>query len=285
MVRTSSHSRGGLAGFVGPLRLALLAATAAATIFVAAPAPTAAASPTSLADRVVAEARTHLGAPYVWGSTGPHTFDCSGLVYRVFADVGQLARIGGNRGGYGLYQYFAARHLASRTDPQVGDLVAWGYGAHVGIYIGHGLAISALVSGVQVHGVFAVTTPFTAYLHTHLDEVATASSSRTRDTAAPKRTAPTTSQRTAPTTTPTTSKRTAPAAPTGSAAHPGTRYAITALLVRAGPSTARARIGTVAARARLSVLASRRDAQERVWYEVELSGGRRGWVAGWLTKA
>ena len=59
-----------------------------------------------------------------------------------------------------------ARHKASRHHPKVGDLVIWGGGTHVGIYIGHGKAISTLTNGVRVHRVHAVTARFTAYLHT-----------------------------------------------------------------------------------------------------------------------
>ena len=42
----------------------------------------------------------------------------------------------------------------------------WGRGTHVGIYVGHGKAISTLTRGVKIHRVFAVTACFTAYLHT-----------------------------------------------------------------------------------------------------------------------
>ena len=65
-----------------------------------------------------------------------------------------------------IYYYFRARGKASRTNPRIGDIVVWGGGTHVGIYIGNGRAVSALTSGVRVHGVFAVTARFTAYLHT-----------------------------------------------------------------------------------------------------------------------
>ena len=58
------------------------------------------------------------------------------------------------------------RGKASRTNPKVGDLVVWGYGTHIGIYIGGGKAISTLTNGVRIHGVFAVTARFTAYIHT-----------------------------------------------------------------------------------------------------------------------
>ena len=45
----------------------------------------------------------------------------------------------------------------SRTNPKIGDLVIWGAGSHVGIYVGAGKAISTLRNGVRVHGVYAVT--------------------------------------------------------------------------------------------------------------------------------
>ena len=53
------------------------------------------------------------------------------------------------RSARALYRYFKARGLASRTNPKPGDLVIWGYGSHVGIYIGNGKAISTLMNGVR----------------------------------------------------------------------------------------------------------------------------------------
>ena len=53
-----------------------------------------------------------------------------------------------------------------RTDRRGGALVVWGYGSPIGLYIGSGKAVSALRNGVRVHGVFAVTARFTAYIHT-----------------------------------------------------------------------------------------------------------------------
>jgi cell wall-associated NlpC family hydrolase len=35
---------------------------------------------------------SHLGRPYVWGSTGLKSFDCSGFVWRVMADNGLLIK-------------------------------------------------------------------------------------------------------------------------------------------------------------------------------------------------
>ena len=50
-----------------------------------------------------------------------------------------------------------------------GDLVVGGNGRHLGIYLGHGRAISALTRrGVSVHRLHAVTQPFTGFLRTRL---------------------------------------------------------------------------------------------------------------------
>ena len=120
---------------------------------------------------IVALAKTHLGARYRWGSTGPFAFDCSGLVWRVFRQA-RLGRDVTSLSAIWIYRDYLRRGLASRRNPQVGDLVVWGYGSHIGIYIGHGLAISALIEGVRVHRVNAVLTPFTTYLHTRLSRIA-----------------------------------------------------------------------------------------------------------------
>ena len=125
----------------------------------------------SEASAVVAHAKAHLGARWVWGATGPSTFDCVGLVYHSFKAVGLASRIGGWQNSAGYYSYFRSRGRASRYNPRVGDLVVWGYSgypSHTGIYIGNGYSISALTSGVQIHKTFAVTKPFIAYLHVSL---------------------------------------------------------------------------------------------------------------------
>jgi len=85
----------------------------------------------SLADSIIADAISYLGAPYVYGSTGPESFDCSGLSYRVFADngiaiprtVSALETIG--------------EHV-DRDDLVPGDLIIFHNPSHVGLYIGEG---------------------------------------------------------------------------------------------------------------------------------------------------
>jgi len=126
---------------------------------------------TPAARSVIQAALNHLGAPYVFGATGPTTFDCSGLVWYAFRSTGHFAIIGNGayRGGAAIYNYFLSRGLASRTNGRPGDIVVYNGGAHVGIYLGNGRVISALTSGVSIHGLYAVNLPFTAFLHTGLD--------------------------------------------------------------------------------------------------------------------
>lgn len=126
---------------------------------------------TPAAGSVIQAALNHLGARYVFGATGPTTFDCSGLVWHAFRSTGHFAIIGDGayRGGSAIYNYFRSRGLASRTDGRPGDIVAYDGGMHIGIYLGNGRVISAITRGVSIHGLYALTVPFTAFLHTGLD--------------------------------------------------------------------------------------------------------------------
>ncbi len=122
----------------------------------------------SEAQQIANIAKRQLGDPWRYGATGPRAFDCSGLVIYAFKQAGDSRAIGNGRlrSARALYRWYQARGLASRSNPKVGDLVIWGGGQHIGIYLGHGKAISTLNRGVRIHGVFAVTARFTAYLHT-----------------------------------------------------------------------------------------------------------------------
>lgn len=161
-----------LAHAISRPRATLIAVFSSLLLVTAAPTGAPVAQATSgAASSIVAQARRHLGARYQAGSTGPSSFDCSGLVYRVFSDARLLSKIGGLRSSAGLYAWFHSRGLANRSSPQVGDLVVYGFSgrvSHVGIYIGGGKVISALTSGVSIHGTMAVNKPFIAYLHTRL---------------------------------------------------------------------------------------------------------------------
>lgn len=141
----------------------------AATILLSlAPSTPAAATTATEASQIIGIAKAQLGDPWRYGANGPYAFDCSGLVIYAYkrAGEGAVIRYGTLRSARSIYLYFKARGKASRYNPRIGDIVVWGGGTHVGIYIGSGKAISTLTSGVRIHGVFAVRAPFTAYLHT-----------------------------------------------------------------------------------------------------------------------
>ena len=123
----------------------------------------------SAAAKVIAAAQRHIGASYRLGTDGPRTFDCSGLVFRSFKDAREAPSIGGTRKtAAGYMAAFQRRGQASRTNGRPGDLVIYGGGSHIGIYLGHGKVISALTSGVRRHGLHQLDVPFTEFLHTHL---------------------------------------------------------------------------------------------------------------------
>jgi cell wall-associated NlpC family hydrolase len=148
---------------------ALVSAALAATLLISAAPPTpATAAVQSEASQVMRIARAQAGDRWRFGATGPSSFDCSGLVMYSYRMAGDLRLIGnGNyRSAAALLRYFRLRGRASRTQATPGDLVVWGNGRHIGIYLGGGMAISTLSSGVRIHRVKALTVPFTAYLRT-----------------------------------------------------------------------------------------------------------------------
>lgn len=80
------------------------------------------------------------GHKYVWGATGPDTFDCSGLVMYALKHA-----FGINYPHFSGSQYSKSEHI-SKGEAKPGDLVFFGSGGdeHVGVYAGHGDYYSAL---------------------------------------------------------------------------------------------------------------------------------------------
>lgn len=81
------------------------------------------------------------GLPYVWGATGPSTFDCSGLVQWAYRQI-----------GVGMPRVAAAQQQVGQPvtpdQAQPGDLVFFGDPAyHVGFYVGDGRFLEAPQSG------------------------------------------------------------------------------------------------------------------------------------------
>lgn len=89
-------------------------------------------------------ALSKVGSPYVWGATGPSSFDCSGFVLWAFSQHGYqgIPRTSTAQGGYAT--------PVSWSDVQPGDLI-WRPG-HVGIYAGGGVVVHAAnpSSGVTI---------------------------------------------------------------------------------------------------------------------------------------
>ena len=104
--------------------------------------PLAAGSPSvSVLPTVLAQAKKHIGQRYVWGATGPKTFDCSGLMLYSYKKSGfTTPRVSED-------QSRAARLIpASHARP--GDLVfyhdTYGDVYHVGMYVSPGLTVAAI---------------------------------------------------------------------------------------------------------------------------------------------
>jgi cell wall-associated NlpC family hydrolase len=93
------------------------------------------------AAKAIAFARNQLGKPYVYGATGPNSYDCSGLTQAAWAAAGvSIPRTTYEQIDYG------SRVTASELQP--GDLVFFYSGiSHVGLYIGGGEMIHAPHTG------------------------------------------------------------------------------------------------------------------------------------------
>jgi cell wall-associated NlpC family hydrolase len=102
------------------------------------------AAPSPRAARAVAFAYRALGLPYVWGATGPGSYDCSGLTQAAWKAAGvSLPRT--------TYTQINAGTRVARDQLQPGDLVFFYSGvSHVGIYVGGGRMIHAPRPGSTV---------------------------------------------------------------------------------------------------------------------------------------
>jgi cell wall-associated NlpC family hydrolase len=101
-------------------------------------------SSSSLAGKVLAFARKQLGKPYVWGATGPGSYDCSGLTQDAYKAAGiSLPRT--------TWDQVKAGQNVSKSQLRPGDLVFF-YSdiSHVGIYVGNGMILHAPHPGANV---------------------------------------------------------------------------------------------------------------------------------------
>jgi peptidoglycan DL-endopeptidase CwlO len=98
------------------------------------------------ADKAVAFAYAQLGKPYVYGATGPDSYDCSGLVQAAWAAAGvAIPRTT-------FEDWDDLPHIpVSQMVP--GDLVIYDGEGHVAIYVGDGYIIDAPHTGADVERV------------------------------------------------------------------------------------------------------------------------------------
>ncbi|MBM7055831.1 C40 family peptidase [Streptomyces durocortorensis] len=96
------------------------------------------------AEKVLAFARAQIGKPYVWGASGPSSYDCSGLTQAAWREAGvTLPRT--------TWDQVEVGTRVATSDLQPGDLVFF-YDdiSHVGIYKGDGMMIHAPKPGANV---------------------------------------------------------------------------------------------------------------------------------------
>ncbi|MBA0054270.1 glycoside hydrolase [Streptomyces sp. AJS327] len=96
------------------------------------------------AEKVIAFAKKELGKPYVWGATGPSSYDCSGFTQAAWRTAGiSLPRV--------TYDQVEVGTKVAKSDMKPGDLIFF-YDdiSHVGIYVGGGQMIHASKPGDDV---------------------------------------------------------------------------------------------------------------------------------------
>ncbi|MFD5392673.1 NlpC/P60 family protein [Streptomyces sp. NPDC127097] len=101
-------------------------------------------SATSKGAKALAFARAQIGKPYVWGATGPTSYDCSGLTQAAWKAAGvDLPRT--------TWDQVKVGQRVATKDLQPGDLVFF-YDdiSHVGLYLGDGKMVHAPKPGANV---------------------------------------------------------------------------------------------------------------------------------------
>ncbi|RAX19030.1 MULTISPECIES: C40 family peptidase [Actinomyces] len=108
------------------------------------------AATTSTGEGMVALAMQYVGTPYVWGASGPSSFDCSGLVSYIYAQYGiSIPHQSG--------QIRAIGTPISADEARPGDILWWS--GHVGLYAGNGMMVDATPSkGVSYRAVYSGVT-------------------------------------------------------------------------------------------------------------------------------
>jgi cell wall-associated NlpC family hydrolase len=100
----------------------------------------------SQAEKAVQFAYAQLGKPYVFGASGPDSYDCSGLTMAAWAYAGvSIPRVS--------YAQMSDLPAVSTSDLEPGDILGFIGNGHVGIYVGGGYLIDAPHTGLDVEKV------------------------------------------------------------------------------------------------------------------------------------
>ncbi len=133
---------------VSPQSSAAFADTLARTLGTAAPQAAGGAVPANpgaaTGEGIVDAAKKYLGVPYVFGGEDASGMDCSGLVQRVYADMGiEVPRLVSG-------QMKVGTEVGSLAEARPGDLIVTGGGDHILIYAGDNKVIHAPYPGRTV---------------------------------------------------------------------------------------------------------------------------------------
>ena len=124
-------------------------------------------SSSALGASAAAMAKSLLGCRYVSGGAGPSTFDCSGLMYYIYKQLGHPIARGSSS------QYYNSGYFVSVSDMQPGDLIFFFDSrfdssggtlptTHVGMYVGSGQFIHASTTSyrVQYDSIYGYYAPY-----------------------------------------------------------------------------------------------------------------------------
>ncbi|TJZ46265.1 glycoside hydrolase [Streptomyces piniterrae] len=110
-------------------------------------------APSRVGERALAYALDQVGKPYVWGATGPDSFDCSGLTSQAWAHAGRRIPRTSQK------QWKELPHVRL-NELRPSDLVIYFRGAtHVAMYVGGGKVVQAPKPGGRVEIVPIASNP------------------------------------------------------------------------------------------------------------------------------
>ncbi|MBR3868690.1 MAG: C40 family peptidase [Clostridia bacterium] len=108
---------------------------------------------------IVSYARQFIGYPYVWGTQGPNSFDCSGFVRYVFKHFGISLPASSSNYWNNPTAYGTVIAYGSVDNARAGDVISWS--GHVAIYTENGYCVEALNPS------YGVTEKFKVNSHTN----------------------------------------------------------------------------------------------------------------------